>query len=159
SVSRSWQSTLRGFIEDLTAPTDNAHGFRQDLQLTDVYLDTHLSWKLPRSVVFLAGADYLFGNGTSQGADFDYTVPLNGSSATAVRPPSPLDVHTDDRRNFFGPYASVEWTPISRFRLDAGIRINVTHESQQHDDPANTPSLLTDSRTDARVGGSIGAIF
>ena len=36
SFSHSRQSALRGFLEDITAVTDNAHGFRQDIHFTDV---------------------------------------------------------------------------------------------------------------------------
>ena len=79
---------FRGFIEELADVPDNAHGFRQNIKLTDFYLDSHLSWKLHPTVVFLAGADYLFGNGNSSGADFDYTVPLNGAFAAPAEAPS-----------------------------------------------------------------------
>src|SRR5205807_1205871 len=41
SFSHSRQSRLRGFLTDITALTDNARGFRQDIHFTDVYADTH----------------------------------------------------------------------------------------------------------------------
>jgi iron complex outermembrane receptor protein len=106
----------------------------------------------------MVGGDYLHGTGNSQGADFDYTVPLNGVPATSVVAPSSLDVVTNDSRNFFGLYTSVEWRPLERLRIDAGVRLNVTHESQKHDDPGAGTSD-SDKRTVARAGGSVGAIF
>jgi len=135
SFSHSRQSTLRGFLTDITALTDNARGFRQDIHFTDVYADTHASWKVARSLTLLVGGDFLHGTGNSRGADFEYTVPLNGVPPVTVAVPSPLDVTTRDVRNFFGGYTSIEWQPSDRLRFDAGVRLNVTHETQKHDDP------------------------
>ncbi len=157
SFSQSRQSRLRGFLTDITAVTDNARGFRQDLRLTDVYADTHGSWKVAPSVTLLVGGDYLHGTGNSRGADFEYTVPLNGVTSVSVAVPSPLDVTTRDTRNFFGSYVSVEWRPVDRVRIDAGIRLNVTRETQKHDDPSAGTSD-SDRRTTIRPGGSIGLI-
>src|SRR6266436_1389287 len=157
SLSHSRQSRLRGFLEDITAVTDNAHGFRQNIHLTDVYADTHASWKVAPSLTLLLGADYLHGAGNSWGADFDYTVPLNGVPPVSVAVPSPLDVTTNDARNFFGVYTSIEWRPSDRLRFDAGIRMNVTHETQKHDDPGAGTSD-SDRRTKLRPGGNVGFI-
>src|SRR5882762_9282341 len=157
SLSHSRQSRLRGFLEDIDAVTDNARGFRQNIHLTDVYADTHASWKVARSLTLLLGADYLHGTGNSRGADFHYTVPLNGVPPVSVEVPSPLDVTTNDARNFFGVYTSIEWRPLDRLRIDAGIRLNVTHETQKHDDPGAGTSD-SDRRTKLRPGGSVGFI-
>src|SRR5262249_17012232 len=63
-----------------------------------------------------------------------------------------------DHRDFFGPYAALEWHPTDRFRIDAGIRLNVTRESRDDADPgAGTSSH--DERTDVRAGANVGAIF
>jgi len=157
SFSHSRQSALRGFLEDIEAVTDNARGLRQDIHLTDVYADTHASWKLARSVTLLVGGDYLHGTGNSRGADFEYTVPLNGVPPVSVAVPSPLDVTTNDTRNFFGLYTSMEWRPLDRLRIDAGIRLNITHETQRHDDPGAGTSD-SDRRTSTRPGGSVGFV-
>ncbi len=157
SFSHSRQSALRGFLEDIDAVTDNARGLRQDIHLTDVYADTHASWKLARSVTLLVGGDYLHGTGNSRGADFEYTVPLNGVPPVSVAVPSPLDVTTNDTRNFFGLYTSMEWRPLDRLRIDAGIRMNFTHETQKHGDPGAGTSD-SDRRTSTRPGGSVGFI-
>jgi len=70
-VSHSAQDSLRGFLVDLSNTADNAHGFREKIGLTDVYLDSHLSWKAAHGVSFLLGGDYLHGEGNAKGADFD----------------------------------------------------------------------------------------
>jgi outer membrane receptor protein involved in Fe transport len=157
SFSQSRQDILRGFLVDPQALDNNAHGFREKINLTDVYVDSHLSWKLPRSVRFLAGGDYLHGTGMARGADFDYTAPLSGSTAAVVTLPSDLDFHINDHRDFYGAYSSVEWNPWERLRVDAGIRLNATREYQQVvDGGAGTSDQQT--RVDVRPGASLGAI-
>ena len=158
SVSRDHQDTLRGFLTNIADAQDNSHGFREKIYLTDLYLDSHISWKAQRSVQLILGGDYLHGSGVARGADFDYTSPLNGAFAAIVSPPSDLDFHIDDQRNFAGAYASAEWTPLERLRFDGGVRLNVTQEHQQVvDGGAGTNDEQT--RTDLRPGASLGAIF
>jgi outer membrane receptor protein involved in Fe transport len=167
SVSHDRQDIYRGFLTSLSDNPDpntgggpNSHGFKERIHLTDVYVDSHLSWKLPRAVTFLAGADYLHGTGNAEGADFDYFVHLNGSfdPAFPVDRPDVLDVTIKDHRDFFGPYASVEWRPTERVRLDGGIRLNITHEGRRDADPgAGTSSDFP--QTNVRAGGSLGAMF
>src|SRR5207253_8366423 len=77
SFSHSRQSALRGFLEDITAVTDNAHGFRQNIHFTDVYADTHASWNVARSLTLLVGGDFLHVTGNSWGAAFDSTVTID----------------------------------------------------------------------------------
>ena len=162
SVSHNRFDTFRGFITTLEEPSpelpDNAHGFKERIHFTDIYVDSHLSWKLPRSVTFLAGADYIHGTGNAEGADFDYAVHLNGSFDEPVPKPDVLDVTIKDNRNLFGPYASIEWRPLDRLRFDAGIRLNVTHENRKDADPgAGTSSDFSD--TNVRASANVGAIF
>ena len=158
SVSHSRQDIFRGFLQAIENVPDNARGVREKIQLTDFYLDSHLSWKLPHSLAFLVGGDYLHGTGNAQGADFPYTTLIDGSQATNVSAPSDLDFHIEDRRDFTGAYTSLEWTPLERLRLDAGVRLNVTHEARTNIDGGEGTSV-SDSRTDVRPGASVGAIL
>ena len=157
SVSHSDQDILRGFLQDLSNSPDNAHGFRERIQLIDVYVDSHFAWKPSRSVQLLAGTDYLHGTGNAQGADFDYTVPLSGLTPVSVTPPGDLDVTIHDLRDFFGPYAEVEWSPVERVRIDMGLRLNVTRESR-HDADAGAGSSAQQVRTEVRPGASAGIV-
>jgi iron complex outermembrane receptor protein len=156
SVSHARQDIFRGFLEDIAAPADNAHGLREKIQLTDVYFDTHFRKKLQPSLNFIAGVDYLYGRGRAQGADFDYTVPSAGG-APVILQPTDLDVHVDDDRNFLGPYTSLEWTPVERVRVDAGLRANITHEAR-HDEDGGAGTSASSDRTDAHLGASVGTI-
>jgi iron complex outermembrane receptor protein len=157
TVSHSRQPSLRGFLEEVADVPDNARGLRENIHLTDVYLDSHLSWKLPRAVTLLVGGDFLHGTGTALGADFGYTAPLNGARAVRVAVPTDLDVHIDDHRDFFGAYSSLEWRPLERLRVDGGIRLNVTHETR-NDSDLGAGTSDSDHRTDVRATGSLGAI-
>jgi len=160
SFSHNRNDRFRGFVTDLSNTPDNATGFRQQIHLTDVYFDSHVSWKLRNNTVFILGTDYLHGTGNEKGIDFDYTVPVNGAVATIVPMPTVLDVKIHDQRDFVGPYASVEWRPLERVRIDAGVRLNVTHENQSNEDPGAPPPLvLKVTRTDVRAGANLGAII
>jgi len=157
SISHARQEGFRGFLQELDNVPDNAHGVRENIQLTDVYFDTHWTRRFPRGVTFIFGTDYNHGTGNAQGADFDYTVPLSAAK-TMVPQPSDLDFHIDDYRYSFGPYASVEWSPFERLRIDAGLRLNLTHESQMIVD-GGAAEFFAASRSDVRAGASLGATF
>ena len=160
SVSYDYQPIFRGFLVDfvppLPPPNGNAHGFRENIALTDVYYDTHWIKKV-REFLFVVGADYQHGTGNAQGADFDYNVPLGGAT-TFVSSPSDLDFHIGDNRDFLGPYAEVEWSPFERLRFDAGVRLNLTHEAQLVVDGGTGDSTI-DSRTQFRPGANLGVTF
>jgi iron complex outermembrane receptor protein len=102
--------------------------------------------------------DYLHGNGNARGADFDYEAPFDGGEEVHVDKPGLLDVTIHDYRNFFGPYASVEWQPMDRLRIDAGVRLNIARESRDDADPG-AGTFAHDERTDVRAGANAGAIF
>ena len=158
SVAPSRQQILHGFLTDVEDIPDNARGIRENIQQTEVYADSHVSWKLRPSVVLIAGGDYLFGIAHAQGADFTYTAPLSGTPAPVVDVPTDLDFHINDTRNFFGAYTALEWTPLERMRIDAGIRLNVTHESQQViDGGAGTSDEGT--QTNVKPGANVGLMY
>lgn len=158
SVSPERQQIFRGFLTVPEDIPDNARGVRENIQQLDIYADTHLSLKWGRSARVLFGADYLYGGANAQGADFLYTAPLSGTPAPAVAAPTDLDFHINDYRNFFGAYSSVEWTPAERVRIDAGIRLNVTHESQQViDGGAGTSDQGT--QTNVKPGANVGLMY
>ncbi|HEU5402473.1 MAG TPA: TonB-dependent receptor [Terriglobales bacterium] len=158
SASPDRQEIFRGFLTSLENAPDNAHGFRENIQTTDFYADSHLNWKLARSLRFISGADYLHGTGRAQGADFDYTAALTGSPAAVVPTPSDLDFHINDFRDFIGAYGIAEWIPFERLRIDAGLRLNVTREDQTVIDGGEGTSV-GQTRVDTRPGANVGAIF
>ncbi|MEN3337726.1 MAG: iron complex outerrane recepter protein [Acidobacteriota bacterium] len=149
SYAHSGQSTFRGFLTDVANAPANATGFLENIDVNDLYGDTHVVWPVARHVTLVSGADVLFGNGEGRGATFTYTVPLAGSSATAVPEPHTLNLDAENRRMFGGGYAQVEWTPALRVHVSGGVRLNVTNERRGE----------SGGSTQARPAGSIGTVL
>lgn len=146
SFTHSTQRMFRGFLVDLSDTPDNASGFKENIDLNDLYADTHLIWSGPSRLRFMAGADALFANGEAKGATFTYTVPVDGSTAAAAPEPTTLDKDAEARRLFLGGYGSVEWRPIDRLTLSGGLRLNATSERRGEGE----------SVTKQRLSGSVG---
>jgi iron complex outermembrane receptor protein len=142
SVSRATQDQFRGFLASVT----------------DIYADTHLAWTVTGTLRVVAGGDYLFGNGTAQGATFSYGVPLSGVPPPVVPEPGDLDVHITNRRHYAGAYGLVEWRPVPRVRIDGGIRLNVTNEVEEAGDEADAGGG-DHGETHVRPSGSAGVMF
>jgi outer membrane receptor protein involved in Fe transport len=130
SFARTAQQNFRGFLNTIEDVPDNATGLRQNINLTDLYVDSHFVWPAKAHVQLVAGGDYLHGKGNSVGAIFDYTTPLDGATAAVVPEPTTLDLGNEDRREFAGGYALANWTPTTRVTVSAGIRANVTFEER-----------------------------
>jgi iron complex outermembrane receptor protein len=163
SYSRSNQNVFRGFLVDASSSDPNAHGFREAIDVDDLYLDTHLSWTRSSRWKAVAGIDYLHGKGTGRGGDFDYLVNLDGSNppSGAELPPA-ADIQIEDRRNFGGLYGQVEWLPAPAWRLEAGVRLNVTGESRETstlDFASGDLAGGMDDRTTVRPGGALGVTW
>lgn len=150
SVTHSAQKMFRGFLTDISNNANNASGFLENIDVNDAYADTHLIWPEKSHMRFMLGADALFAGGEAKGATFNYTVPLNASTATSVAEPTTLDKDAEDQRLFLGAYASTDWHPVSRFTVNAGLRFNSTSERHGEANPNTTHTKLS---------GSIGAMF
>jgi iron complex outermembrane receptor protein len=151
SFTHSTQDMFRGFLNpDIESGPDNATGFKETIELTDAYLDTHVLWGGTSKLRFMAGADGLFGQGEAKGAVFSYTAPLDGGTAPVVPEPTTLDRDAEDQRIFLGAYGAVEWQPVSRVTFSGGLRANLTSERRAEGSPSVSHSKLS---------GSIGAMF
>jgi outer membrane receptor protein involved in Fe transport len=148
SYTHNGQRQFRGFLTDISDTPDNATGFREDIDVNDVYADAHLTFAERAHVRFVAGGDLLFGNGEGRGATFVYTVPLNGAVAVPVPEPTTFDRDAESRRTFAGGYVLAEFMPVPRVRISSGIRLNVTVERRGEGE----------SSTHTRPSGSVGAI-
>ncbi|MFL5565884.1 MAG: TonB-dependent receptor [Gemmatimonadaceae bacterium] len=149
SYSFSGQRMFRGFLTDISDTPDNASGFKETIDINDIYADSHLIWSSVPQFRFLTGVDALFASGEGKGATFAYTVPLNGSTQAAVAEPSTLDLDSESERRFLGAYGSTEWRPLSRFTLNGGLRLNATSERRGEGEEV----------THTRLSGGLGAIF
>jgi outer membrane receptor protein involved in Fe transport len=163
SYTRSNQSVFRGFLTDVSGADPNAHGFRETIDVDDLYLDTHLAWTHSSRWRAVAGLDYLYGNGMGRGGDFDYFVSLDGSNPpSSGQLPAAADIRVEDRRNFGGLYGQVEWLPFPAWRIEAGGRLNVTGESRETstlDFESGDLTGGTDDRTTLRPSGSLGVTW
>jgi len=149
SYTFSAQSMFRGFLTNIANSANNASGFKESIDVNDIYADTHIIWPTVSQMRFMAGADLLFANGEGTGATFNYTVPLSGTTQTSVTEPTTLDKDAEARRLFGGAYGSVEWRPATRLTLSGGVRVNATSEARGEGE----------SVTNTRLSGSLGALF
>ena len=161
SVSHLSNEAFRGFLQTLDNVPGNARGLRADISTFDLYVDSHGAWSVKPDVTLVAGGDFLHGNGSADGADFTYTAPLDGSSAPVVTEPSELDIHISDRREFAGAYASAEWRPRPRLRIDGGLRLNLTFEEREGDEgqQASAEEEAGHTQSNARLSGAAGAMW
>ncbi len=164
AYTHSRRKTTRGFLrEEFDVPADesNADGYRQGFDGDDFFLDSHWSGKRGDALSIVAGVDLLAGRGEQQSDNFEYHVALDGAGA-----PSSRSLHIDespgleDRRFFTGAYAQALWKPSVRWLVDAGLRLNYTHEKQEGEvDEGGVEVKSEDSRTDTRFSGGVGASF
>jgi len=140
---------FRGFLTDVSNTPDNASGYKENIDIHDIYVDSHVIWPTLSQLRFLTGVDALFAGGEARGATFTYTAPLSGSPQAAVPEPTTLDKDAGDDRRFLGAYASTEWHPINRFTLSGGLRLNSTSESRGEGAEV----------THSRLSGSVGALL
>ena len=149
SFSHSSQGIFRGFLTDITNTPDNTAGFREDITINDLYVDSHVIWPERGRVRFMTGADLLFAGGEGRGATFTYTAPLSGATAPAVAVPTVLDLDAGSDRLFLGAYGSAEWRAADRFTISAGARLNATTESRGEGAKVSH----------TRMSGSVGATY
>ncbi len=149
SFAFSGQRMFRGFLTDVSNTPDNASGYKENIDIHDIYVDSHVIWPTLSQLRFLTGVDALFAGGEAKGATFTYTVPLSGSPQPAVPEPSTLDKDAGDDRRFFGAYGSTEWRPANRVTLSGGLRLNATSESRGEGAEV----------THTRLSGSLGAML
>lgn len=162
ALTRTERDITRGFLLDTDDSVDpNAAGFSQDQSQTDVYFDSHLARRLSPQLNLVAGVDYLFGKGESAGENFDYHVNVDGSGAQASGDvPVQEETGVEDERGFGGVYAQVEWTPISRLRIDVGGRFNFTDEKREGEvEGENGEEEDSASRSVSRGSGTLGASY
>jgi iron complex outermembrane recepter protein len=148
SYSHAAQRQFRGFLNDVADTANNATGLRENVDLNDVYADTHVTWPERGHVRVVGGGDFLFGNGEGRGATFMYTVPLSANTAAAVSEPTDLNLDTGARRYFFGAYLLSEYVPVTRLHLSAGLRLNVVRERHGEGESVDH----------TRPSGSVGAV-
>ena len=169
SADHSDGHNTEGFLRDDFATdgiTHNADGFRQTVKLTDAYFDTYLAMHPSAQVTWTFGFDWMYGNGTQDSDNFEYGVLPDGSNAPNSHS-LPIDESTSlkDRRNFYGLYTQLDWKPVERLDVVAGLRLNHTVENSsgeeidRHADPGTPPDTNSDHLTKTKPSGVLGASY
>jgi iron complex outermembrane receptor protein len=149
SFTHSAQRIFRGFLTDISNSANNASGFKENIDINDLYADTHLIWPSKSNVRIMAGADALLAFGEAKGATFTYTAPLSGATAPNVPEPTTLDRDAENERMFWGAYGSAEWRLAERLNVSGGLRLNATSEKRGEGEAV----------THTKLSGSVGAMF
>jgi len=153
---------IRGFLRpDLV----NADSQNEGRDIDDDYFDTHLNTELGHGASLTWGADLLYGRGTQASVNGSYLPSLTGGAPLPVT----TSLHVDeinglyDRRVFAGQYAQFDWKPDSRWDVNAGLRLNETHEHKQstHIDGFDATNDTYDDRTRrvTRLSGMAGLSY
>lgn len=154
---------LRGFVVAPTGPSFDATGERSSTTLDEIYLDGHVELTGVKNTQIVAGADYQFGKGKLHGGELNYTIASDGSNPPfAAYLPLDTDVRISDTRSFGGLYGYAAWTPSFRWRVEGGLRLNITDESRdasRADFPAGTFDQGSDSANKVKPGGMVGTTF
>lgn len=159
SFSHSSQDMFRGFLTDISNTVGNSSGLSEEISLSDLYVDSHVVTPTRSQVRWVFGGDFLHGQATNTGAVFKYTSPLSNASAPTAPQPAAPAVGGDDRREFGGGYAMVEWTAVPRVLVSAGVRLNMTFEEGGDAEPLPKPAGQKDTGVaHTRPSGSVGAI-
>lgn len=132
SYTNSERDTIRGFLTGVSNTAPNARGFEQDLEIQDVYFDTHIAWHLSSSFQLITGLDHLYGRAEAEAETFSYFAPLNGHNAPSSEDQErEMGFEVEDERNFSGLYAQAEWDPAPRWHFLIGARLNRTSEDRE----------------------------
>lgn len=169
SLAQNDGQTVRGFLRPDFADdgvTVNADGYQQSRRTREVYFDTHLASKWGNAGTLVWGVDHMYGNGNQRSANFEYAVRPDGSNAPDWQT-RPIDERTrlQDRRNFSGLYAALDYALTDAWRIDAGLRYNTTQEArsgQQTDLTGAMPVVgdrQTQRRIDNRWSGALGTSY
>ena len=152
SYAFSGQHQFRGFLTDVSNNPDNASGYKENIDINDLYADSHVIWPALSQFRVMVGADALLATGEARGATFTYTAPLSGSPQASVAEPTTLNLDADDERRFLGAYGSAEWRPVTRFSLNGGLRLNATSEKR------GEGAEVSHTRLSGSVGAMLGVL-
>lgn len=168
SVAKSEHDILRGFLFDLEVGPDDARGFEQDRDVLDIYFDSHYAWSAGDTLHLIAGVDHLYGKGEAKSESFAYGVGLDGSGAPGEDGFEPLEeIDFEDERNFSGAYLQATWTPMPRWRVEIGARVNRTSEDRragaepigEEEDMGGDEEKVDDSLEITRGSGFLGVSY
>ena len=168
SVAQSSFDILRGFLFEVEEGPDNARGFSQDRDVTDVYFDSHYTWRPSDTFHVVTGVDHLYGKGKAESENFAYEIELDGGDAPGADEVDRFEmIDFEDERNFSGLYAQATWTPQPRWRIELGARLNHTQEDREaeaepigdEEEDGGGDEAFDDSLETTRGSGFVGVSY
>jgi outer membrane receptor protein involved in Fe transport len=169
AIAENHGDAVRGFLREEFADdgvTINADGYQQRRRTREIYFDSHVASKLGGAATLVWGLDHMYGAGNQRTANFEYAVNPEGSNAPDWQALH-IDEYTrlDDRRNFTGIYAALDYAISDAWRIDAGLRYNRTQETRSGQEIDNTGpapvagEVETQGRSDERWSGALGTSY
>jgi len=152
SLTRTWTHTIEGFFDSF--PASDGVGFRQGRQINELFADLHATRTIWPTLDATVGLNELLGRAQQDSTTFDYTIPLDGSSAPAGGSlPGTGGAALVAHRSLFGVYLQTRWKPVAQLSLLAGVRYNV---AQQHVQASEGTAAADQSTQANRASGSFG---
>ena len=158
SLTRTHMQLVQGFLNeesDADSGPANATGFAQQRNLTEAYLDSHITQRFGEKLQATFGASELYGRVQQDTRVFSYTIPDDGSvplSSAAGTPQS--GGYLSDWRSFAGIYAQMRWNLTPSLGVLAGLRLNRIEERHTTEESGDS-QVQRPSTT--RLSGSCGA--
>jgi outer membrane receptor protein involved in Fe transport len=156
SVTQTHTGLVQGFFNadsDAASGPDNASGFTQSRNLTDVYFDTHITHRFGEHLLATVGVGELYGRAHQQTQTFSYSIPADGSLPPSSAEGTPQDLGSlADWRSFGGLYAQTRWNLTPTLGVLAGLRLNRTDEQRSN----GTDDADGEDASTTRLSGSFG---
>lgn len=164
SASHAADDNVRGFLEEGAqddGSTENANGYAQDRDLTELYGEAHHRFLPVPSFGVTVGGDLLFGEGRQSSRNFRYYAPLDRDPVeTAADGTTVEDTELEAERFFLGLFTEADWHPAGDWTVLAGVRLNRVEETREGEAEVGgieTPAKVTDEET--RLGGRLGVTW
>jgi iron complex outermembrane receptor protein len=160
SVTQTHTRLVQGFFNaesDAASGPDNASGFSQSRNLTEVYLDTHITHRFDDHLVATVGVGELYGRAHQQTQTFSYSIPADGSLPLSSAEGTPLGSGIlSDWRSIGGVYAQTRWNLTPTLGVLAGLRLNRTDEQRANGSDGEADEADGDDASTTRLSGSFG---
>jgi outer membrane receptor protein involved in Fe transport len=166
SFTHDEQASLRSFPGEVSGDTVASEGVKLDPTESSFFDDLRLlsRFKAGGDHSLVVGTALTYGRTTASGIGFDFDQLLSDRSSIPNLSTIPVGDHRsfEDRRTFFGAYAHDEWTPVARFTLSGGGRVDNTSEKlhavgQEVGDP--NAAISDDSKSTGAWSGDVATMF
>jgi iron complex outermembrane receptor protein len=161
SVTQTHTRLIQGFFNsdsDEASGPDNASGFSQSRNLTEVYFDSHVTHRFGDHLLATVGVGELYGRAHQRSQTFSYSIPADGNLPPSSAEGTPQESgRLADWRSIGGVYAQTRWSLTPTLGVLAGLRLNRTDEERTNGDEAEEGDGDDgDEASTTRLSGSLG---